>query len=203
MDENIFLFYKYTVNMSPQKTTLKDFRNKIVTKHVNKILMGKEQLLVSPVFSTEQNQIYIQPVFDFDGRRGGGILKAQDDAMRFCSNVKRYPHIYEVTPNGVHLVFLVAFNDCSIEEYRNLVKNIKFTTLDVLSSTRNVPIFRIGSYKQNHTIIPTSKLHIDLMNICKKLPKDIYTTEEWIKFWDMYLLPQEKISHIKFFKQLS
>jgi hypothetical protein len=201
--EDLKCSYKYTVAMPPQLSSISEFKDKLFKKHSTAIIQGKAQLLISPIYRREES-IFIQPIFDFDGRRGGGILKAYTEAKDMKQKLEKYPSYFEVTPDGLHLVLLIAIYGIDVERYREEVKrSFSYSTLDVSASCRDVPIFRLGSYKDGQTIIPVVELNtVSIQKMKNRIPSEIYAKQKWHTLWSQYLFPTNTVSGFGFLKTI-
>jgi len=197
MLNDFFMRYKYVVNMPIAKDTVNNYTKKLTTKHVKKIFDGTEQILISPVFTTDYVYLF-QPIFDFDGRRGGGVLNAYDQATTFAYKLKRYPFIFELTEDGVHVTFQIVLSGIgSLNKFREEVKEKTsiYSTLDVSSSIRDTPMFRGGSYRNTYTMDFFESIDsTSFQQVKGKLPLEVHTVEEWIELWEEYLFPKYTIT---------
>ncbi|HRT03531.1 MAG TPA: hypothetical protein P5513_06285 [Candidatus Diapherotrites archaeon] len=193
--------YRHVVPMPDVIRTGAEFKESIFEKHIDDIMEGKSQVLLSPVYKDKsKNKTYLQPIFDFDGKRAS-LLTAFDEARKVKSNMN-FNSIYEQTQNGVHLVFLIAI-DIDPEDMRNEVKGL-FKSLDVSSSFRDMPIFRSGSYREEkYTMIPRNTIEKDLIKKIKgKTPGELYSPDKWIELWNRYLFPKRIVDAESFINQL-
>jgi len=178
-----------------------EFKESIFEKHINEIMEGKSQVLLSPVYQDkDKHKKYLQPIFDFDGKKAS-LLTALDEAKLVKSKI-HFSSIYEQTNNGVHLVFLIAL-DIDPEDMRKEVAGL-FRSLDVSSSFRDMPIFRSGSYREEkYTMVPRNTISKDyIKQIRGKKPGEIYPPEKWIELWNKYLFPKRIVDAESFIRQL-
>jgi len=193
--------YRHVVPMPDVIRTGAEFKESVFEKHIDDIMEGKSQVLLSPVYvDKSKDKSYLQPIFDFDGKRAS-LLTAFDEARKVKSNMN-FNSIYEQTQNGVHLVFLIAI-DIDPEDMRNEVKGL-FKSLDVSSSFRDMPIFRSGSYREEkYTMIPRNTIEKDLIKKIKgKTPGELYSPDKWIELWNRYLFPKRIVDAESFINQL-
>ena len=194
--EDLRVKYKYNIKMPTQTATLEALKAKIYNKHVDTILEGKEALLISPVFY--QNNIeYIQPIFDFDGRKGGGILQAYDEAENLKKVMEKFSSIIELTRDGCHLTFQIGLYGLSVEEIRKELKNVTlYKTVDIPATFKDLPIYRFGSYREeNYTMIPVDNLYKNIFKeVDHKKPIELFDKENWLNLWKGYLFPTQPVS---------
>lgn len=192
--------------MPNAQESLAVFKDKLFKNHIFKILEGKEQLLISPVLKKRSVEL-IQPIFDFDGRKSSGVLKAYDEAEELTNKLSKYPFVYELTKDGVHVVFNIALYDIKdVKTFRMAIKNntTSFSTLDVSATFKDLPIFRFGSYRENYTMAPVKELNINSFSeIVNKKPLDLYDRDMWLKLWKQFLFPKYTVSATSFLKRLS
>lgn len=199
--DNLFVKYRYTVPMPDVIKKVNDFKASIYNKHIQQILEGKSAVLLSPVYEDKKNnKKYIQPIFDFDGKKSN-LIQALNEAKKLKENLKYFSSCYEPTENGVHLVFQIAMEETP-ETLRKEFNGL-FKSLDVSSSFRDMPIFRIGSFRGTYTMAPLQEMDRHYMNELKgKRPIDLYDQVEWISLWEKYLFPKKLISSELFINQI-
>lgn len=199
--DNTFVKYRYTVPMPDVTKKVIDFKTSIYNKHINQILEGKSSVLLSPVYEDKKNnKKYIQPIFDFDGKKTN-LIQALSEAKKLKESLKYFSSCYEPTDNGVHLVFQIAIEETP-ETLRKEFKEL-FKSLDVSSSFRDMPIFRIGSFRETYTMAPMQNIDRNYMDELKgKKPIDLYDQVEWIRLWEKYLYPKKLISSELFINQI-
>jgi len=199
--ENMYVKYRHVVPMPDVIKTGAEFKESIFKKHIDEIMEGKSQVLLSPVYEDkDKRKKYLQPIFDFDGKKAS-LLKAFEEAKLVKSKIQ-FDSIFEQTNNGVHLVFLIAL-DIEPEDMRKELTGL-FNSLDVSSSFRDMPIFRSGSYREeNYTMVPRNTISKDyIKEIRGKKPGEIYSPEKWIELWNKYLFPKRIVDAESFIRQL-
>lgn len=204
--DDLLVSYRYALRMPNAQESLSVFKEKLFTHHAFKILEGKEQLLISPIFKKGSVEL-IQPIFDFDGRKASGVLKAYDEAQELTNKLNKYPFIYELTKDGVHVAFNIALYDIQdVKMFRTAIKKItaSYSTLDIPATFKDLPIFRFGSYRENYTMSPVRDLNMkSFSEIVNKKPLDLYDRDMWLKLWKQFLFPKHTVSATSFLKRLS
>jgi len=183
--------------MPDRNTTMWEFLEVKLPNHSEQILEGKEQILISPVYGS-----YIQPIFDFDGRRNPE--SAYDEAT-YVYKLSQMPGCFEITDTGVHLVLFVALRDTTVEELRSFFKKSRLRKLDVASSFRNLVVFRCGSYREEgYTMVPvfTPKDLASIRTQANAVPAKIYSAEKWNDIWRRCLFPRKLMGAMHFYKRL-
>lgn len=191
--DNLYVKYRYTVEMPDAIKKVSEVKNSLYLKHIHEILEGKRAVLISPVYVDKENgRQYIQPIFDFDGKKAS-LIQAINEAKKIKERLRFFSSCYEPTANGVHLVFQVAIEETP-ETLRNELKGL-FKSLDVSSSFRDMPIFRSGSFRGTYTMVPKQEINRKYMDEIKgKRPIDLYDQVEWVSLWEKYLFPKKLIS---------
>lgn len=189
--------YRWNVRMPDQKSTTTEFMEIKLPKHTEQIIEGKEQILISPVYGK-----YIQPIFDFDGRKNP---TAAYDEAEYIYKLSGIPGCFEVTNTGVHLVLFVALRDTSVEELRIFFKRTRMKKLDVSSSFRDLVVFRCGSFREEgYTMLPTfsPKEIPTCRSRANNIPSSIYSAEKWTSIWRKCLFPRKLMGAKYFYKKL-
>jgi len=197
--------YKYVVEMPPVVDTKQNFLDKLKNKHASKIFEGKEFVMISPIFNDGKNE-YAHLILDFDSH-DASIARAFEEAQQMATYLKKYPHYFEITPHGVHVVFNVAVELQSIKlsDLREAFAKLSFSTLDYVSSFRDMPIFRIGSWRKPYTILPATKLSLTSLknNQHQQGPLYYFEAKHWFHIWETMLLPKERIEGEAFIHYLT
>lgn len=193
--------YKYVIEMPPAVDSSESYLNKLMTKHTTNIFNGHEFVMISPVLRDGKNE-FMHLILDFDCH-DMSVGKAFSEATDIANRLSKYDPYFEITPNGVHVVFNIALK---METYRTmafkkLFSSMPYTKLDFLSSLRDVPIFRIGSWRKPVTILPASELNAKVRSENKHRggPLHYFDEDGWFKLWKTKLLPTEIISGDAFF----
>lgn len=197
---NMYVKYRHVVPMPDVVKLGNDAKTSFYNKHINEILEGKSAILISPVYEEKDTgRKYLQPIFDFDGKKAS-LIQSINDAKTLKSRIP-WDCCFEPTENGTHLVFQIAIEE-DPAKLRREFKDL-FKSLDVASSFRDMPIFRCGSFRKTYTMEPMEKINKNYMNDLKgKKPIDLHDQVEWISLWERYLFPKRIISSEIFINQV-
>jgi len=164
---NLKVNYKYNIRMPNANDSYLNFTNKLLTKYLDKLYDGNLLLIISPIFTIE-NEMFVLPTMDIDTSFNMGLnliskffSKSQNRNNWFCEFTgKNSFHIYLKYLVRVPNNNLIKTN---ISALRSLFfKNLKIPLMkyvDTQSSIRNVPIVRIGHRSDtNKMAIPILRL---------------------------------------------
>ena len=194
--------YRYTIEMPDQEATYNEILSKVTVKHLNTILSGKQAILISPIFKSDNDQL-IHFILDFDSPTNS-ITPALYNSVMNIKNKLAIDTWIETTKTGLHLVSNVLLKNITSLKMREIFKKFNINYLDYVSSFRDMPIYRLGSYVDNTTYMKIDSIN-DFKKINeekKKLPLDILDQKEWVSLWERFLLPT-KIVEFKTFERTS
>lgn len=194
--------YRYTIEMPDRETTYDEILSKVTIKHLDAILSGKQSILISPIFKSDTDQL-IHFILDFDSPTNN-ITPALYNSVINVKNKLAIDTWIETTKTGLHLVSNVLLKNITPLKMREIFKNFNINYLDYISSFRDMPIYRLGSYVNNTTYMKIDSIN-DFKKINeekKKLPLDILDKKEWVSLWERFLLPT-KIVDFETFKRTS
>jgi len=200
IDSNIIVNYRYVITMpnryKPYNLVVKDWtENKL-----DLIYNGKIGLLVSPYFFIKDNDeyMYCQLLLDIEGS------ESEFQAFEYSKQlVKTYPFLSMAYTgkSGFHLMsnFLVKVKRTTTFEIRHqMLDDLRLSSIvDKVSSIRNMPTIRIGSFGKRFAFPTNSKLTYNQFVRLRLGVKDfsnIMSKQQLVTYIKTFVLPSKVIS---------
>jgi len=194
--KDLTVTYKYVLQMPSYKCSVGELFYKITSKHNDDIMQGRSGILIAPIYMQGGN-IFWQPVFDLDFSKSTETL-CIEDAKDIYKRIEEFGCCIEFSGNGYHVVGNFCIKEPDTKNIENILKT-KYRSLDFITMMRMVPIYRMGSFKDNLTVIPVRTLtRGENRKALVKKPGQIFSEMEWYQIWKKYLFLDKVIDEQAF-----
>jgi len=173
--------------------------------HMDKILCGEESVFISPQYSNspdgKSGPLFYQLFFDIDTKHVGQP-RAMETASKIVQNLDRVgvEYFFENSVTGVHIFsrhcYEIDFSYEKIKQKYGKQFTVSYPGFDYVSSLRNVPIPRVGSYNKQVLIKVQSTLEEAFNDRTNELPGNVMSEQQLIRFWMGFLFPKRASRYI-------